>query len=278
MRRPLAGKQKRTLLFPGIFSLVIILSCFFSLIFTVYAEAKFNFYYFNPDSVQSNFSLLTKGFSSFFQAEGMNASFQAFTQMGDFDRKVKEERPALVLVPSWYFQQHGDALGLEPLLMPLENGKPNYTKILLVRKADPFTVQELKGRTVAMTTMGPDTEEQLTNTLFKEQGLDFAAMNIIITPKDADALYALALGQVDAALVGQSTLNAVGSANKNIMGVIQELAASAPVPMPLLCTVTGTMPEIEIARLKKKFQEGGAGDLLPGYMQMLNINGWKNVY
>lgn len=258
--------------------LLFILGSLFSLILTVYGAAKFNFYYFNPDSVQSNFSQLTKGFSHFFNQHGVDASFQAFTQKGDFDRKVREERPALVLVPSWYFQQYGKALGLQPLLTSLENGRPNYTKVLLVRKSEPFTVQQLKGRTVAMTTMGPDTEGVLSNTFFRDQGVDFTAMNIIETPKDADALYALALGQVDAALVGRSTLETVGSANQNITAGIKEIAASAPVPMPLLCTLPGTMDAVRIAQLKQKFQDGGKDGSLPGYMKMLNINGWQNIF
>jgi hypothetical protein len=258
--------------------ILITVSSLFTLILTVYGASKFNFYYFNPDSVQSNFSQLTKGFSHFFNQQGVDASFQAFSQKGDFDRKVKEERPALVLVPSWYFQQYGKALGLQPLLTSLENGKPNYTKILLVRKSAPFTVQELKGRTVAMTTMGPKTEELLNNTLFRDQGVDFSAMNIIETPKDADALYALALGQVDAALVGRSTLEAISSANKNITGSIQAIASSTPVPMPLLCTLEGTMDEMRITQVKQKFQDGVNNGSLPNYMKMLNINGWQNVF
>jgi len=260
---------------PRIFLFFIVLAGAFSLIYSVYAATRFNFYYFNPDSVQSNFSLLTNGFCTFLKKAELDVSFQAFTQKGDFDRKVREVRPALVLVPSWYYQQHGESLGLQPLLTSLENGKPNYTKILLIRKAEPFTVQGLKGRTVAMTTMGPDTEDLLSKSIFKDLGFDFSTMNIIVTPKDADALYALALGQVDAAVVGQSTLDMVGSINQSIVRGIQGIAVSSPVPMPLLCTISGTMPEAEIARLKHILTGGSIPS--PSFMKMLNINGWRNV-
>ncbi len=75
-------------------------------------------------------------------------------------------------------------------------------------------------------------------------------MNSIITPKDADALYALALGKVDAALVGQATLRIISNSNQKMLEGIHELMVSAPVPMPLFCIIPGTMNEIEISRLK----------------------------
>ncbi len=247
------------------------------LIFSVYAAAKYEFYYFNPDSVQSNFSLLTKGFGEFLNKVGLETTFQAFAQKSDFDRRLKEEQPDLVLVPSWYYQRYGESLGLRPLLSSLENGKTTYTKVLLVRKTQPETKNQLKGKTVAMTTMGPDTEDLLSNNYFKEQGVDFSVMNIIITPKDADALYALALGQVDAALVGQSTLSMVGSVNQRVLSVTQEVASSSPVPTPVLCAMSGSIDSVEMERLQKIFMDKGAKGNLPEYMKMLQINGWQKV-
>lgn len=246
-------------------------------ILAVYAASKLEFYYFNPDSVQSNFSLLSRGFGNFLKQAGLDASFQAFAQKSDFDQRIKDKRPDLVLVPAWYFQQYGQSLGLTPLLASLENGKPNYTKILMVRKADPFTVDELKGRTVAMTTMGPHTEELLSEKYFKDQGVDFSAMNIIVTPKDADALYALALGQVDAALVGEATLNMVGSVNQRVLEATKELAVSSPVPTPLLCALPGSADKVEVNKMKEMLLEGGDKGTLPKPTDMLHINGWQKV-
>lgn len=246
-------------------------------IFAVYAAGKLEFYYFNPDSVQSNFSLLSRGFGNFLKQAGLDASFQAFAQKSDFDQRIKDKRPDLVLVPAWYFQQYGQTLGLTPLLASLENGKPNYTKILMVRKAEPFTVDQLKGRTVAMTTMGPNTEELLNENYFKDQGVDFSAMNIIVTPKDADALYALALGQVDAALVGEATLTMVGSANKRLLEATKELVASAPVPTPLLCALPGSADKVEVTRMKEILLEENGKGPLPKHTDMLHINGWQKI-
>lgn len=262
----------RRILFLLCTNLLVLLS-----LLVVYAASKLEFYYFNPDSVQSNFSLLSRGFGNFLKQAGLDASFQAFAQKSDFDQRIKDKRPDLVLVPAWYFQQYGQSLGLTPLLASLENGKPNYTKILMVRKADPFTVDELNGRTVAMTTMGPHTEELLSEKYFKDQGVDFSAMNIIITPKDADALYALALGQVDAALVGQETLNMVGSVNQRLLEATKELAASSPVPTPLLCALPGSADKVEVNKMKEMLLEGSGKGAPSKHTDMLHINGWQKV-
>jgi len=52
------------------------------------AMEKVVFFYFNPDSVQSNFSLLTKKKEHFLTKQGYHFRFQAFSQQSDFDLLV----------------------------------------------------------------------------------------------------------------------------------------------------------------------------------------------
>ncbi|MCB2182956.1 MAG: phosphate/phosphite/phosphonate ABC transporter substrate-binding protein [Desulfobulbaceae bacterium] len=264
-------------LFNKIFTLLLLLIAVLAPIRSFCSPRQFDLYYFNPDSIQSNFSLLNREIDVFYKQAGLTGRFQAFTQKVDFDRMVKEKQPSLVFIPAWYYQQYGNSLELIPLLVPLHNGKPTYTKVLLMRRSASFSSKDLAGRTVAMTSMGPNTEKMLTSQFFKDYGLDFSASNIITTPKDADALFALALGQVDAALVGQATLAAVAHANQRISGVVKELIASSPVPMPLLCAVNGNLNESEINKLKQVFMDGGKQSSLPAFMEMLQINGWQNA-
>ncbi|MHB8808612.1 MAG: PhnD/SsuA/transferrin family substrate-binding protein, partial [Desulfobulbaceae bacterium] len=128
-----------------------------------------------------------------------------------------------------------------------------------------------------MTTMGPNTEELLSNNYFKDQGVDFSTMNIIVTPKDADALYALTLGQVDAALVGQATLNMIGSVNQRVLEATKELITSSPVPNPLLCALPGSADKAEVAKMKEMLLEGSKNSSSPKHLDMLHINGWQKV-
>lgn len=256
----------------------LLLAAFICLVQPTVASPKIDFYYFNPDSVQSNFSALKKGVDTFLHQTDFTASFQAFSQKVDFDRMVKLKQPALVFVPVWYYQHYGESLGLRPLLTPSSVGKTSYTKILLVRKNTPYSLAELKDKMVAMTTMGPETERRFA-AMFHDDGgvVDLSRSNIIITPKDADALYALALGQVDAALVGRDTLQTVGDANQRVIEMVQEVALSGPLPMPLLCVTEGRLKEQDEGKLREVFQQSGKQSVLPVFMQMLRIDDWQNI-
>ncbi len=243
----------------------------------VHSIGKFNFYYFFPDSVQSNFSMLTRGFYSFFDQEKVAGHFQAFTHEVDFQRLVEERKPDLVLVPAWYYERYGEKLGLKPLLTSLREGEHDYTKVLLIRKKDSFAGQGLEGKTVAVTNMGPDTAQQLDH-YFKNKKLNFSKSNVIITPKDADAYYALALGQVDAAVVSKQTILDVSQTNPVLKKTTKEVVVSSPIPMPMICFTEGGMSKQRISELKQFFLQSGKQEQLPEFMRMLHISGWENGF
>jgi ABC transporter, phosphonate, periplasmic substrate-binding protein len=243
----------------------------------VHSDPKVDFYYFFPDSVQSNFSLLTREIYSFFDQKHVGSHFQAFTHEVDFDRLVRERKPGIVLVPEWYYDRYGKSLELKPLLTSLQQGQTTYTKVLLIHKKASLSSLWLNGKTVAVTNMGPDTGNQLDH-YFKKEKLDFSKSNVIITPKDADAYYALVLGQVDAAVVGIKTIQEVSRTNPIFKEVTQEVAASDPIPMPLLCVTDGIIDGQRVAQLKQLFLQSGKQSPLPSFMQMLHISGWENGY
>jgi hypothetical protein len=241
------------------------------------AQDSLDLFYFNPDSVQFNFSLLKKEVDHFFQNSNFEIRFQAFSQQADFDRLIMERRPALVLVPAWYYAQHGKELALTPLLTPLNNGQPSYSKVLLIRSTAPVKTADIAGKTVASTTMGPKTSEQLGRFFSNAPTIDFSTSHLITTPKDADALFALILGQVDLAVVGKETIREVGENNQKILEAVREITPSKPMPMPMLCITGGSMKQEEIERLRRTLIEGGNRKPRPSFMTMLQFDGWQNA-
>ena len=241
-----------------------------------YSVSEIDFFYYFPDSVQSNFSLLKQEVDSFLNKAKFGGQFQAFSHEVDFDRLVRERKPGMVLVPAWYYDRYGKSLALKPILTSLRKGRPGYTKILLARKSKPFPSLRLDAMTVAVTNMGPDTAQQLNHYFSKCDGVDFSKSNVIITPKDADAFYALVLGQVDAAVVSRETIQAVGQTNPRLVQLVQERAASKPIPMPIICVTDGVMSTKRIDRLKQLLLQSGEQAQLPSFMRMLYISGWKN--
>lgn len=257
--------------------ILVVIILLLSLFDAARSNDPITFYYFFPDSVQSNFSLLTQEMHNFFAGGEFGNHFQAFTHEVDFNRITRERKPGMVLVPSWYYDRYGSELGLQPLLTALNKDSSNYTKVLLSRKKTGTGNLKLSGKTVAVTNMGPDTSQQLAR-YFNKEKLDFSTSNIIITPKDADAYYALVLGQVDAAVVGRTTIQAVNEANPRFQEFVQEIAVSGPIPMPLLCVIKGVMAKKQIDRIKSFFLESGELSPPPSFMQMLHISGWENGY
>lgn len=218
--------------------------------------------------------MLTREIFSFFNNGKFNGDFQAFTHEVDFQRLVRERKPGMVLVPVWYYDRYGKSLALTPILTSLRDGQHSYTKVLLIRKNASSANLSLDGKTVAVSNMGPDTGQQLDHYFSKEK-LNFSKSNVIITPKDADGYFALALGQVDAAVVSRKTIQEVDRTNPIFKKVTQEIVTSDPIPMPLICIIEGVMAEPRIAQLKQLFLQSGKQSPLPSFMQMLQISGWE---
>jgi len=103
-----------------------------------------NFFYFNPDSSQTNLGRLKREMDAFLKEASLDFTFQPFARQRDFENQIREMHPAFVLLPYWYYQIHGSELKLEPLLSPVRNGMITYTKMLMVRKDSSLDVESLR--------------------------------------------------------------------------------------------------------------------------------------
>jgi hypothetical protein len=234
-------------------------------------------FYFNPDSPQNNLSRLKRNMDDLLSSAGIPISFQPFTHLVDLEDRLEEKPPAFLFVPRWYFEKHGAAYHLHPVLIPVRKGMASYRKVLLGMKKTSRQGIRKPHVTVAMTSMGPDEDKTLESILFSQDGLADRNVNAIIVPKDADALFALALGQVDMALVVKENLALIAKINPNILQSVQPLLESKPIPMPLLCYTEGVASPSAVQELKRLFLEGEARKGYTTIMEMLQINGWQAV-
>ena len=234
-------------------------------------------YYFNPDSPQSNLSRLKRDMDDFFSKAKFSITFQPFTHLVDFEQQFKGVPPAFIFVPHWYINKYGAKLKLQPLLVPVRKGETSYRKILLETKHPNKDLNKSVSITLAMTSMGPDGDSQLKNILFSPHGVPADKINPIIVPKDFDALFALALGQVDMALVVKSNLDQIASLNPNILRSVLPLMESEPIPMPVLCYVEGVATSDHIEKIKALFLSGKAKKNRSTIMEILQINEWQII-
>jgi hypothetical protein len=234
-------------------------------------------FYFNPDSPQNNLSRLKRNMDDFLSGNRQPITFQPFTHLVDLENQLRAKPPAFLFVPQWYFEKYGAGLNLRPLLIPVRKGNSFYRKILLGIKSTRFNRQQIRHATMAMTSMGPDGNATLDSILFSSQGVAARDVNAILVPKDADALFALALGQVDMALVVKENMDQIAKINPNILESVHPLLESKPIPMPLLCYVEGIASPSAIQELKRLFLEAGAQESYATIMEMLQINGWQTI-
>ncbi len=245
---------------------------------TVWADPRpAELFYYNPDSPQSNLSRLKRSMDNFLSRAEFPITFQPFAHLVDFESQLKGKPPAFVFVPQWYLKKYGVNLRLRPLLIPIRNGEPSYRKVLLGTKRADLNFDQTSHPTLAMTSMGPDGETILDAILFSARGVSAGKINAIIVPKDSDALFALALGQVDMALVVKENLDLIAKINPNILQSVCPLLESAAIPMPVLCFTEGVASTTDIQRLKELFLGSKARENLSIIMEMLQINEWQAV-
>ncbi len=233
------------------------------------------FYYFNPDSPQSNLSRLKREMDSFFSQIDYPIAFQPFARLFDFDQKLKEKRPAFIFLPEWYLQKYGNELQLRPFLVPVRKTKCSYHKVLLVAKHSDINLKNLKNHSLAMTSLGPEGETILNKILFSDHGIDARELNTVVVPKDSDALFALVLGQVDMALVVKDNMEQIAMINPRILQTVRSLVESTPIPMPVLCYSEGAASPVEIQKIKEIFVNADKKEMRVKIMRMLNIDEWQ---
>lgn len=234
-------------------------------------------YYFNPDSPQSNLSRLKRDMDEFLSKAKIPITFQPFSHLVDFEQQFKGMPPAFIFVPQWYIDKYGAKMKLQPLLVPVHKGETSYRKILLETKHPNKDYNKSASITLAMTSMGPNGDSLLKKILFSPRCVLAEKINPIIVPKDFDALFALALGQVDMALVVKNNLDQIASLNPNILRTVRPLMESEPIPMPVLCYIEGVATAEYIEEIKALFINSKAKKNRSTIMEMLQINEWQVI-
>ena len=235
------------------------------------------FYYFNPDSPQSNLGQLKSEFETYFSNNNFSYNFQPFTHFVDFHRLSTERRPSFILVPAWYVRKYGKELGLHPLLVEVRHGSTSYKKILLVSKTSLSELHDNDIVPLAMTSMGPNDQTSEVKELVASHRINAQQLNIINVPKDLDAILALVLGQVKMALVAQDNLQVISSVNPRITQAIQKLDKSITVSMPVLCYLEGRVGSDDVEKLVNTFKRMTTEKPRNKIMEMLQIDDWQTV-
>ncbi len=229
------------------------------------------FYYFDPDSPQHNLERLKIDMESLLEKTGLNIEFQPFAHITDFNRSVKERRPSFVFVPSWYLRSYGNQLKLRPLLRSVRGTRTSYRKLLITSRLTPTNKGAAKRASLAMTNLGPNSNDFLNKILEGQKNLGISKFNIVEVPKDADAVFAAALRQVDFALVSESTFQQIKEINPKLIDSLTIVGESEPLAMPIL----GFLKDVASTDQRKIFKDIMISAKNSPAMRTLRIDGWS---
>jgi hypothetical protein len=235
------------------------------------ADASLRFYYFNPDSPQNNLGKLKSDMDSLLDGLEVRIAFQPFARLTDFHRGLRKDRPSFVFSPEWYLERYGDELRLRPLLQSIRDKRLSYRKLLISSQHYDLDEKKKARVSLAMTGLGPDSENILDKILFAVGKFDANRFSIVEVPKDADAIFAAALGQVDTALVSQASLEQLRTVNPRLIDSLKVLGESEPLAMPVLSFVDGSVSSETRERFSRFMRE----TLNSRLMQTLRIDGWS---
>ncbi|MEW6218696.1 MAG: PhnD/SsuA/transferrin family substrate-binding protein [Thermodesulfobacteriota bacterium] len=235
------------------------------------------FYYFYPDSPQSNIGLLKREMDRFLASVDPHLTFQPFVHLVDLERQLAAAPPALAVMPAWLLSRHGAALGLVPLLRPVQDGATSYRKVLLVAKDAGLTPGTLAGRTVATTSLGATPGDLLEAMLPPDSGVRVRELRVVTVPKDFDALLALVFRQVDAALVVKHNLAAISAANPTLTANLLPLLETGEMPLPVLCYRHGILSADQLERLRHALAATEASSSRIQLLEALQIDGWQTI-
>lgn len=232
-------------------------------------------YYYFPDSPQGNIPRLKSEMETFFAKAGFPITFQAFTHLADLEMQLQREPPDFLLIPEAYIVSFGQQLPIKPLLIPRREGSSSYKKVLLQSGKNNFATSDLKGRSLAMTQTVPDKTSLLAKLSTGGRDFDYRQVSVITIPKDADAIFALALGQVDLALVSTINLELVCQLSPQLRSGLKIIEGSVEISMPVLCSVEKRVTAAQIARLQKILLSEMSTPKEKIILGMLHIDGWK---
>lgn len=207
------------------------------------------FYYFDPDTKLHDFGLLKTRFQEFLHDD---YSFQPFLRENDLLREIPARPPRFLIVSAERAGELEGGLTAVPLLVPEADGRTAYRKKLLMRR-------------------GADEVRLVAGTLKIDMGETSRGWSWVIVAKDLDALLAVALGQVDAAIVDPGSISLLRSINPDALARLAVGEETRPIYHPPLCFLRGVASGSEVDAMRRRFL---AMDKEPGGRELLLLLGF----
>jgi len=190
--------------------------------------------FYNPESNVDSFAAMKTMMDRYLKKTGAY-TFQPFNDRDIFEKFLMDRRKGIVILSSWHFQILKQKLSLKPSLVGVVEGKTTQVRILVSKNAD--SLAALGDFTVASAGSEAYSESILVEMLFARQRPIGPMPQILIVPKDIDALMAVGFDLATAALTSKSCLDMLITINPRLHEKLNVIEISQTFLHPLVTTI-----------------------------------------
>ena len=242
------------------------------------AHRIINIVLYNPDLTFAHIETFTTTVTNYLESRSNDdneLALEFFRKNEDLETYIAEESPSFAIFSSWYYVNNKKLYDANPLLIASKDHKTYYNKIIYVHKdSDIKQLEDLKGKTLALASSGKRDYLYLDKVIFKEEINSKSSLIVIAVPKDMDALLALVMQQVDAALVTAESYELLKESAPTYLEDIEAFYISPPIPMPILCTLEENISQETINHIQDVFLTMDENSLGIESMELLQIDKW----
>lgn len=227
---------------------------------------KVMIYFYSAEANINNYKILKTEFDGYLAGLGPY-EFQPFGDQAVFEERIRQGGRYLLLLSAWHYRNLEKTLSLEPMLVGLRNGSATQKRILVSAAADNL------GPDPIASAGNLDLTQSILQSMFPAQtASDF---NILMVPKEIDALMSLAFESATYALVTESAKAKLGLLDPVLAQRLNTIAEGEESLLPVLAAPgdfeKGAQP---IATIVKQMPESDRG---MNIMRLLDLDGWKPV-
>ena len=235
---------------------------------SAYCADTTTIYFYNPEINTTRSVILKSTFDQYLKEQG-NYQFQPVNSRETFEGLINDNHQAIFIMSSWHFQQLKDkTIPIVTALRGIKSHDDTYRKVLVSKQSN----VNLGSITVATSGTVEYSRSILSSIYPNHSPESLLKLNILIVPKDIDALMAVGFDLADAALTTKLSLKKISTLYKNQHQQLNILGESQPLKRLVVTHHQKQTPQhTESVGALKQMNQSNKG--LQG-LHMLGLDNW----
>jgi len=234
------------------------------------APSPLTVFFYSPETNVNNYSVLKAEFDTFLGPRGGH-QFQPFSDRETFERQLATKPRGLFLLSSWHYRLLAGRHPLKPLLVGQANGRPLQRHRIFSQSADPAALRSQKIATAGTR----DFAQALLREMLPDHADIIPTLDILVVPKDIDALLAVGFGAARAAIAAESSADKLARLNQKQRNALNPIGKARESLLPVLAVHREMADEAKaVARL---FADMGSAPEGRGRLKLLGLESMREL-